>query len=231
MVSLDEAVIARLEKFGERFEILVDPDTAQELKAGEEVDLAEGLAAEYIFKDSSKGDRATEDNLKKAFGTHDVLKVAKQIILKGNIQLTQAQRKEMKEKKKRKILDVIVRNAINPQTNTPHPRQRIERAMDEAKIHVDPFKNVDEQVKEIMARLKPLIPIKFDTLVMAVRLSAEDYGKCFSTIKDMGEMTRQEWQKDGNWIGIVQIPAGLKLIFFDRINSKTHGAAEIKEVE
>lgn len=231
MVSLEEAVIARLEKHGERFEILIDPDTAQDIKAGGDADLAEGMAAEYIFKDSSKGDRATEENIKKVFGNVDILEVARQIILRGEIQLTQAQRKEMRENKKRQILDVIVRNAINPQTNTPHPRQRLELAMTEAKVHVDPFKGVDEQVKETMTKLKPIIPIKFDTLVMAVRLSPEDYGKCFSTIKDMGQVTRQEWQKDGHWIGIVQIPAGLKLIFFDRLNSRTHGAADIKEVE
>ena len=32
MVSLDDAVVARLERSGSRFEILVDPDLAQEWK-------------------------------------------------------------------------------------------------------------------------------------------------------------------------------------------------------
>ncbi len=231
MISLDDAVVARLDSHGERFEVLVDPDVAKAVKEGEEVDLMEGLAAEYIFKDSSKGDRAAEESLEKVFGTQNVKEIALQIILKGDIQLTQAQRKEMVEVKKSKILDIIVTNSINPQTNTPHPRQRIELAIEEAKIHISPFSKVDEQVKEIMDKLRPLIPIKFETLIFAVRLSAEEYGKCFGTIKDIGELTRQEWQKDGSWIGIVQIPAGLKLELFDRLNSKTHGAVEIKEIE
>jgi ribosome maturation protein SDO1 len=54
MVKLEEAVIARLESHGERFEILVDPDLAMKLKKGEEVDFEELLAADTVFKDSAK---------------------------------------------------------------------------------------------------------------------------------------------------------------------------------
>ena len=72
MVSLDKAVIAKLKKAGETFEILVDPYLARNLKEGKEVDFEKLLAAEEIFKDSKKGDRASTEELKKAFGTEDI---------------------------------------------------------------------------------------------------------------------------------------------------------------
>lgn len=231
MVSLEEAVIARFESHGERFEILVDPKKAQEFKEGNEIDIIASLAAEEIFKSTSRGDRASEESIEKIFGSTDLKTVAEEILAKGIIQLTQAQRVKMRAKKKSKIVDIIVRNAINPQTNTPHPRVRIENAIEESKIHIDPFKSADSQVDGVMDSLRVLMPIKFDTLIMAVRLSAQDYGRCFSDIKDMGKITREEWQKNGNWIGIVQIPAGLKLEFFDRLNSKTHGEGDVKILE
>jgi len=231
MVSLEEAVIARFESHGERFEILVDPKKAQEFREGNEIDIIASLAAEEIFKSMSRGDRASEESIEKIFGSTDLKTVAEEILAKGIIQLTQAQRMKMREKKKSKIVDIIVRNAINPQTNTPHPRLRIENAIEEAKIHIDPFKSADSQVEGVMDSLRVLMPIKFDTLIMAVRLSSQDYGRCFSDIKDMGKITREEWQKNGDWIGIVQIPAGLKLDFFDRLNSKTHGEGNVKILE
>lgn len=231
MISLDEAVVARLDSHGERFEILIDPNVAQAHKEGKEINVIEGLAAEEIFKNSSRGDRASEENLTKVFGTTDIRQIAELILNKGDIQLTQAERDKMKEKKRGKIVDIIVRNAINPQTNTPHPRQRIELAMKEAKINVDPFRSVDKQVREVLDALRPLLPIKFDTLILAVKLGPEDYGRCFSHVKDTGELTREEWQKDGSWIGIIEIPAGLKMELFDKLNSMTHGRVEIRVVE
>ena len=53
MVSLDDAVIARLDRQGERFEIFVEPELAHEFREGEKKpDLSEVLAVEEIFKDA-----------------------------------------------------------------------------------------------------------------------------------------------------------------------------------
>ncbi len=61
MVSLDEAVIARLESGGHKFEILIDPEAAQEFRESGEIDWDEALATEGVWSDSAKGDRASDD--------------------------------------------------------------------------------------------------------------------------------------------------------------------------
>jgi ribosome maturation protein SDO1 len=137
----------------------------------------------------------------------------------------------MMENKRKQIIQTIVRNAINPKTKTPHPPQRIELAMNEAKIGIDPFKSVDAQVQDILKKLQPIIPIRFEKMVIAVRLTGEDYGKCYGDIKNFGTITKDEWQKDGTWIGLVELPAGLKAEFIDKISSKTKGEADIKLIE
>jgi len=235
MVSLDDAVIARFDTSGERFEMLVDPKIVWKIRnnedLGENFDISEHIAIDTVFKDSNKGIRASTESIMKIFKTTEIQKVAMDIIIKGDIQLTTEQRKLMMDNKRKQIVATISRNAINPKTKAPHPPQRIELALNEAKINIDPFKPVDAQVKEIMKKLQPLIPIRFEKLIIAIKLSGEDYGKSYGEIKNFGKITKEEWQKDGTWIGLLELPAGLKTDFFDKINSKTKGEAEIKIIE
>jgi ribosome maturation protein SDO1 len=223
-----EYVIARIEKSGEKFEVLVKPDAVQRLRDGKEFDLMAEMAIDQIFKDAHKGSKASEEKMQEFFGTTEPLAVAKQIIARGEIQLTTEQRRAMLEQKRKQIVQYIAQNAVNPQTGTPHPPQRIEIAMDEAKVHIDPFKGVEEQVKDVMDALRPLIPIRFEKVRIAVRLTAEDSAKCYGDLKSFGSILKEEWSPTGAWIGVVEMPAGMQTDFFDRVNAKTKGNAEIK---
>jgi ribosome maturation protein SDO1 len=228
MVSIEDAIIARLESHGETFEVLIDPDVARELREGEEVDLSDHMAIEEIFRDSRKGDRASDEKMMEVFGTTDVIEVAREIILRGEVQLTTEQRKEMQEAKRKRIVAEISRNAINPQNNTPHPPQRIELAMEEAKVHIDPFKPVDVQVPLVMEKLRPIIPIRFEKSKIAVKLPGDEYGRCYEDLIFFGKILREEWQPNGDWIGVVEIPAGLRDEFISKLKSKTKGNVETK---
>lgn len=232
---MDDAVIARLDSSGERFEVLVDPKVVWQIRNNEDMgdnfNILDHMVIDTVFKDSHKGIRASTESLMKVFNRSDIPIIAMDIITKGEIQLTTEQRKVMMENKRKQIIATIVRNAINPKTKTPHPPQRIELALNEAKIAIDPFKPVDAQVQEIMKKLQPILPIRFEKLIIAIRLTGEDYGKCYSDIKNFGSITKEEWQKDGGWIGLLEIPAGLKGDFIDKMNSKTKGEAEIKLIE
>ena len=223
MVSLDDAVIARLKKGEEHFEILVDPYSAAELIDGNEIDIMKCLAIDSVFKDSKKGTHASEESLKKNFNTEKIEEIAKLIILKGEIQLTTEQRHKMKESKKNRIIEKIVKNAMDPKTKAPHPRQRIELAMDEAKVNIDPFKPVRDQVKTIIDLLKPLIPLSFDKIRISVKIPPEYVGKAYGIARNYGVLEREDWQSDGSWIGIVKIPAGMQNDFYDRLNDMTKG--------
>ena len=231
MVNLDDAIVARLETFGETFEILLDPAAMDLIKAGKEIDLMEYLAVEDVFNNARKGTRPTEDIIKKAFGTTDIKEVAQKIIAKGEVQITAEQRKEMLEAKKKQIVTYIAANAINPQSKLPHPPLRIELALDEAKFHADPFKPVDKQVEEAMRLLRPLIPIRFEKTKVAIRLKGDDYGKCYDDLIHFGIVEKEEWQADGSWIGVIEIPAGLITEMTNKLNSKTKGNAQVKALQ
>ena len=223
-----EYVIARVEKSGEKFEVLVKPEAVAKVRDGKEVDLLKELAIDEVFKDAHKGSKASEEKMAEFFGTTDPLSVAKQIIQRGEIQLTTEQRRQVLEAKRKQIVQYIAANAINPQTAAPHPPQRIENAMEEAKVHIDPFKPVEEQVKEVLDALRPLIPIRFEKVRIAVKLSAEDSAKTYGDIKGFGTILKEEWSPTGAWLGVVEMPAGLQTDFLERLNAKTKGNVETR---
>ena len=234
MVSLEKAVRARLETHGHKFEILVDPDAALKFRSSagkEDLDWDQALASEFVFKDAEKGDQASEHVLQEVFETTNVHTIAKRILLKGEVQLTTEQRRDLTEKKRKMVVATIVRNAINPQTNAPHPPQRIETAMEEAKVHIDPFKPADEQVQMVLNAIKILIPIRFQKVSVAVHLPANEVGKAYGFCRGFGALSKEEWQKDGSWVGVIEMPAGMQPEFYDKLNEKTHGNVETKLIQ
>ncbi|MGA9098063.1 MAG: ribosome assembly factor SBDS [Methanotrichaceae archaeon] len=228
MVKLDDAVPARLKTHGTTFEVLVDPDGALALKRGDAVNVEDILAVEDVFENASRGDRSAEEDLIKAFGTTDPLAVAEAIVKKGEISLTAEQRKKFIENKRRQVIEVIARNAINPQTKTPHPPARIEQAITEARVNIDPAKSVDELVNIAMKAIRPLIPIRFEEVEIAVKVPAAYAPKAYGEISAFGKVTRESWQNNGCWIGVVKFPAGMQDDFYSLINRLTKGEAETK---
>jgi ribosome maturation protein SDO1 len=223
MVRLDDAVPARLKTHGTTFEVLVDPDGALALKRGDDIKVEDILAVEDVFENASRGDRSAEEDLTKAFGTTDALAIAEAIIKKGEISLTAEQRN-----KRRQVIEVIARNAINPQTKTPHPVARIDQAMTEARVNIDPAKSVDELVNVAMKAIRPLIPIRFEEVEIAVKIPANYAPKAYGEISTFGKVTREAWQNNGSWIGVIKIPAGMQDDFYSLINRLTKGEAETK---
>ena len=234
MVNIDDAIIARYESFGEKFEILVDPDLAADFRNPDnekEIDIEDILAVEEIFKDSKKGDKASEESMHKVFETTDVLEVASQILQKGHVQLTAEQRRQMQEDKRKQVIAKIAREGINPQNGLPHPAVRIENAMNESKVKIDPFKSVDEQVQIALKAIKVLIPIKFEKVKIAVRLPSTATGKAYSAIRPFGKILNEEWQQDGSWIAIVEMAGGLQDDFNHKMASISGGEAETKLIK
>jgi len=228
MISLDEAVTARLESHGARFEVLVDPDAALAIKRGEfEGDLEDVIAANDVFENASRGDRPAETDLETVFETTDPLEIIPEVIQRGEIQITAEQRAEMQEQKRRQLITQIARNAVNPQMNdAPHPPERIESALEQAGFSVDPMEPVETQVDDALDALRPVIPIRFDEVTIAVHVPAEYAGSAQARIRQFGDLHREEWQNDGSWIGVIEFPAGMQNEFYDLVNDMTSGEVE-----
>lgn len=215
---------------GVHFEILVDPDLALKMKKGMVVSLDDLLATDDVYEDAKKSERQTESQILKVFGTLDIREIAPKIIREGEIQLTTEQRRQLKEEKRKAIIDFLAKNAMNPQTQTPHPPLRIETALNELKIQVDEFKDIPTQVNDILPKLRKLLPISMDKIQVAVKVPVQYVTPALNVLHKF-ELKKQEWQSDGSLIAVVEIPGGMKQELFEKLNHATHGDVVTKIME
>ena len=228
MVSLDNSVLARIEKGGKRYEALVDPDQIEEWKLDpSKFELDDVMAMDEIFHDARSGERPTEEILMKTFETLDVEKILLIILKKGTIQLTTSQRKARVETMRQQIIHHIQTQAVDPRSKSPHPRTRIELALEESKYTVDPFKRLEDQVKDAIAKLKPLIPLSFESLRLAFRIPGSSYGSVSNLLRSYQQ--KEGWLENGDWACVVEIPAGMKGDIIGQV-LKRASEAEVKEL-
>jgi ribosome maturation protein SDO1 len=216
---------------GEHFEILVDPQHALSYRLGKTTSISQVLIADTIFTDANKGLRASEDILQKVFQTLDSSAIADVILKKGTLQLTTEQRRQMTQEKRRQIISFISRQSVDPRTNLPHPPLRIEQAMEQIHHPIDPFKEAEEQAKEIIRLLRPVLPLKMEKISVSVHIPPEYASKAYGTVKGFGQIKREEWRADGSWFAIVELPAGLYGPFLDKVGEITRGALEAKQIK
>ncbi len=229
MTDINEAVIARLKKGGETFEVLVDLEKALDFKKGK-IGIEEALVAEYVYKDCKKGMKASEIEMKKFFITDDVKEVAKKIIKEGEIHLTAEHKSKLRDEKRKKIIELIHRNAVDSKTGFPHPISRIENAMEESKVKIDELKSAEEQIETILEKLSEIIPIKFEVKKILLKIPAKYSGNCYGVIKQFGKILSEDWST-GDLSLKVEIPGGMIEEFYDKLNGLTHGNIESKEIK
>ena len=222
-----KTVIVKVSKNGDDFEIFVNADMAYEYITGKRSDPMSVLENEEIFKDARKGERQSEEKVKKAFGTTELLKVVEAILKSGNVPITTDQRNKLTEEKRKQIINIIATNSIDPRTNAPNPPLRVENAMIEAKVTIDPLKGAPEQVEAVVKKISMIMPIKFATAKIEVTIPPEFTNRSYSVLKRYG-LKSEKWLSNGSLQALLEFPAGMQTEFFDRINSATQGKAEVK---
>ena len=223
-----KVTVVRFSVEGEKFEILVKPDPALEFKLGKRKDISGVLISEEIYSDSNKGTRASTEKLMKAFKTTDSTAVATIMLQKGELNLTTDQRRKMISEKRKQIVDFISKTYVDPRSHLPHPPLRIEQAMDDARVSVDPFRNTDEQIKEIIEQLRSIIPLKSENMLLEIVVPAQFAAQSYSVLKSFGTLKKEEWQSNGALKVILDIPAAARANVMDRLGSVTKGTASIE---
>jgi len=229
MVSLDDAVLARLEKGGSRYEILVDPELVDNWKKNPaDIPLDDLLATDEIWNDARSGDRPTKEAIEGVFGTTDLFTCVQKILQEGNIQLTTAQRKNLIAEKRTKIIHQIATTATDPRTKLPHPKTRIELALEEIKFSIDPFLSIERQVQDAIKQLKPVIPLAFITVRMAFKVPGSDYGGVHRLLRE--SIKKEEWLSDGAWVCVVEVPGGMKNELISQVAQRS-SEVSVKELD
>jgi len=218
-------VEARIRVKAKHYEISVDLDEALKVKDGQG-DIASALQMQEVYYDLKKGTKASQEDLQEAFGTSDIYEVAKQIIIRGEVQKTQGYRDEEKEKKVRQVVTLIIRNATD-QNGRPYTEERIRTAIGEIHYNFD-SRPAEKQMVDVVSKLKTVLPIKVETKKVKLTIPAQYTGQLYGQIQEYKES--EEWLSNGNLQAVLNIPAGLVMDFYDKVNSIAHGAIQSEEL-
>jgi len=220
--------IAKLRSGKLFFETMVDLDNAMKLRKGDDVSIGDVIRDNAVYTNLGKGMKAGSAELEQAFGTSEFEKVVEQIVKKGIIEVSQEFRDEALEARRKQVVDFLVRNAIDGQTGRPFTPDTLQNALKDAGVKIE-NKNVENQITRIVDSLKQVIPIKIETKKLKVIVPAMHTGKAYGLLTEYKE--KEEWLSNGDLQITLNIPVGIQMEFYDKLNSVTHGSAITEEIK
>jgi ribosome maturation protein SDO1 len=219
-------VIARVKIKSKHYEISVDFDEAMNVRKGSG-DITKAMNSSGIFYNAKSGEVASQKDLLADFGTVDLHAVAKAIIMRGELEKPQEFRDAERELKIKRVVDLIVRNAVD-QHGRPYTEDRIRRGIHEVHYNFD-NRPPEQQLADVLAKLGTVLPIKIETKRIKLIIPARFSGQIYGLLKDHKE--KEEWLPNGDLQVIMNIPAGMQLDFYDKLNGITHGAVVSQELK
>ena len=222
-IDLGGKTLVRLQTHGKRLEMVVNPEEAWLLKQGDEVAIDDVVEGFIVFENFSKGLKMNEDDLSDIFETDSEREIAKLMLLKGDLQLTIEQRRAFVKEKRDEIIDYLIKNAVNPRTKTPHPKLRIEKALDDAGIRIDRKEGAKEQAERIITQLTTTLPMIIEAATIEFVVSPKDTGPLYGYIKSCGNLLSENWGTDGTLTMVVKTPSGLVASILEQVSDKSKG--------
>jgi len=218
--------LARIKQAGKNFEILVDLEDALKFKKGESIFIeAEG---DKIFTDSKKGQVASGSDLQSAFSTTNTKEIVEKIVKSGEVLVTQEQRSAEQEQRFKQVVEFLTSNAVDPQTGNPHTSERIKNALKQSHVNIKNT-NVENQIKDILLEVSKVIPIKLETKKVKITVPAIHTGQVYGIISQYKD--QEKWLDNGSLEVIVEVPSGIIMDFYDKLNNVTHGSAVTEEIK
>jgi len=135
---------------------------------------------------------------------------------------------KMRDEKKKQIITWLSQNALDPRTGAPHTPSRIESAIDDSGVKIEENRSAEEQAMDVIKVIQKILPIKIEKKKLMVKIPPQFTGKAYGVVKAF--LLKEEWLGDGSLQCTVELPAGMQMGFFDKLNAVTHGEAFTKEL-
>lgn len=145
-----------------------------------EKDIDEVLQTHTIFANVSKGQVAKKGDLIAAFGTENQTEICKEILKKGELQVSDKERNSQLDQVFKDISTIVASKCINPEFKRPYPVAMIQQAMKDVHYSVKLNQNSKQQALQVIKLLKESIPIERAQMKLHIKFS----GKYARKVKD-----------------------------------------------
>lgn len=158
--KLTNVAVVRLKTHGARFEIACYKNTVLSFRRGHEKDVDNVLQTTEVYANVSKGVVARDDELVKAFGHCDRGKICVVILERGELQVSELERKAEAESAFRDCVTTLAEKCVNPSTKMPYPPGMIESALRDIHFSIDSKRSAKQQALEALPKLQTIFPIR-----------------------------------------------------------------------
>ncbi|KAM4566239.1 ribosome maturation protein SBDS [Odontesthes bonariensis] len=191
-IRLTNVAVVRIKKGGKRFEIACYKNKVVSWRSGTEKDLDEVLQTHSVFVNVSKGQMAKKEDLIKAFGTDDQTEICKQIMTKGELQVSDKERQSQLETMFKDIATIVSDKCVNPNTNRPYTVGLIERAMKDIHYSIKTNQNTKQQALEVIRQLKETMEIQRAYMRLRLVLPAKEAKRLKEKLKPLLQVVESE---------------------------------------
>lgn len=196
-----------------------------------EKDLGEVLQTETVFMNVSKGQVAKKEDLIKAFGKDDHVEICKEILAKGELQVSEKERHANLESTFKEIATMVADKCVNPETNRAYPVTIIEKAMKDAHYSIKPSKNVKSQALDVIKLLKENMPIEKAQMRVKINVTnCKDKKLRFDELPKLLKVKESEnWSGANGQITALIDPGNFKVI--EALHSTSRGEVTIEVLD
>ncbi|CAG4988543.1 unnamed protein product [Parnassius apollo] len=228
-IRLTNVAIVRLKKGGKRFEIACYRNKVLSWRNKLEKDIDEVLQTHTVFTNVSKGQVAKKEDLIQIFGKDDHSEICKEILEKGELQVTDKERHSQIDSLFKDIATTVADKCVNPETKRPYPVSIIEKAMKDIHFSVNVNRSAKQQALDVIQMIKKEIPLERAQMRVRISLSGKDARKVRDkAIKLAMSVEEENWESGtANIICLIDPGNFRHLDEMIRADSKAHGQFEL----
>jgi len=234
-IRLTNVAIVRMKKGGKRFEIACYKNKVVSWRNKIEKDIDEVLQTHSVFVNVSKGQVAKKEDILAAFGTEDPTAVCKEILDKGELQVSEKERTEQLDALLKDIANTIAGLCVNPETKRPYPVSIIEKGLKEVHFTAKPGRSAKQQALDAIPKLKATMQIDRAQMRVRVSMGTSQWKAISEKVTAMGSLENKEWTGDTACMTLVIDPGYYRqLDDIVRTESKGRGVLEVlnlKEIQ
>ncbi|OHT09975.1 hypothetical protein TRFO_20963 [Tritrichomonas foetus] len=213
--------IVKLQKNNVKIEVIAKPGFVTKFREGK-CSLNDAVVDDRIYSNSSKGEVAPEADIK-SFGccAHELLEL---VMKTGQYQLTAQEKRDLVEKRRLEVVNFIHENFIDSTSGKPHPVTRIENAIAQIKINIDPAQDAEHIARAMIPKLQTIIRLQESTIEGTVVVPNSKLGQVIGICYNLGTVTREEYGQEKAYIEM-KISPGKYDPLVDQISKMSNGEA------
>ncbi|XP_046680639.1 ribosome maturation protein SBDS [Homalodisca vitripennis] len=228
-IRLTNVAVVRMKKGGKRFEIACYRNKVVSWRNNVETDIDEVLQTHTVFTNVSKGQVAKKEDLVKAFGKEDQTEICKEILAKGELQVSDKERQTQLDSLFKDIATTVADKCVNPETKRPYPVSIIEKAMKDVHFSVKPNRNAKQQALDVIPQLKATMPLERAQMRLKIVISGKEARKLREKVVKLAtKVETEEWNSGELNLVCLADPGNFReLDETVRSETKGHGLLEL----